>query len=738
MKKYALVLVPVFATLFLAASPALADVLSFTGASDTTVEATSQSGAAVNFTVTAADASSTPFAVTCSPLSGSTFALGTTSVSCTAVDGTGATSTTSFAVGVVDRMPPSITAPANQSFATSTFPARPTLTPATASDLVDPHPSIYVSTSTFTHGTTTVMWTATDAFGNSATTSSQVGVFLSVAGTTSVPATCTVFDTTGTAYDFPATSSPSAYLGICALKAAKDAGVISDYQMSNFPGIGLFVASIAGLAADPTSQYWALYQNDAFANCGLGCLLVAAGDTIQFQLHDFSDYDLGDRVTLHIDTLIATSTATSSPPSPSAPSSSGGGGGGGGGSFHQTLNIPAALAYLASAQHANGSFDSDLLTDWVAIAFAASDASAAKTKLKNYLLTSSPALSSATDYERHAMALQALGIDPYTGTPVDTIAPIIAAFDGNQIGSASQVNDDIFAVFPLMHAGYSASDAIIQNTIAFIVSQQKSNGSWGDADTTAAAIQALGNASSLPGVSAALTKAEQYLRTQQQQSGGFLGASGINSFSTSWALQAIAALNQSVSNWAPMGYTPQDYLAGLQQRDGGVDATTASDAMRIWATSYAIPAALNKTWDSLLTSFPKPTTNSTGATGSASLATSTAQTATTTLATALATTTLATTTPPLNELITPISPAINATTTAPALPAKPKPPTVSPTKKQATSAVVTTKVSPSLEMPAKLSLQTNPPTQTAAVASTQDTQNVFVNIWNFFKHLFGL
>lgn len=75
-----------------------------------TVEATSSAGAAVSFTATASDLVDGAVAVACTPPSGSTFALGTTTVWCSATDVRGNESADSFDVTVVDTTPPAITA----------------------------------------------------------------------------------------------------------------------------------------------------------------------------------------------------------------------------------------------------------------------------------------------------------------------------------------------------------------------------------------------------------------------------------------------------------------------------------------------------------------------------------------------------------------------------------------------------------------------------------------------------
>lgn len=72
-----------------------------------------QCGAIVNFTVTATDNCAGTITITSVPASGSFFPVGTTTVTSTAVDACGNTSTCTFTVTVVDVQPPVITCPAN-------------------------------------------------------------------------------------------------------------------------------------------------------------------------------------------------------------------------------------------------------------------------------------------------------------------------------------------------------------------------------------------------------------------------------------------------------------------------------------------------------------------------------------------------------------------------------------------------------------------------------------------------
>ena len=79
---------------------------------DRTVEATSPAGASVSFGADAADAVDGDRPVTCSPVTGATFAFGDTTVECTASDTRGNESTATFVVTVEDTVKPDLTVPA--------------------------------------------------------------------------------------------------------------------------------------------------------------------------------------------------------------------------------------------------------------------------------------------------------------------------------------------------------------------------------------------------------------------------------------------------------------------------------------------------------------------------------------------------------------------------------------------------------------------------------------------------
>jgi hypothetical protein len=118
--------------------------------------------------------------VSCLPASGSTFPLGTTTVTCKATDAAGNQGTATFTVKVVDTTPPTIAVPANMTVAATSATGAPVTYPLpSATDLVTTTLSVSCtpgSGSTFPLGTTTVTCKATDAAGNQGTATFTVTV----------------------------------------------------------------------------------------------------------------------------------------------------------------------------------------------------------------------------------------------------------------------------------------------------------------------------------------------------------------------------------------------------------------------------------------------------------------------------------------------------------------------------------------------------------------------------------
>jgi HYR domain/Autotransporter beta-domain len=160
-----------------------------------------QTSAVVSFTPTATDNVGVTSLVS-SPASGSTFALGTTTVTVTATDAAGNTDSDTFTVTVNDTQNPVATVPADIIVGNDTGQASAVVsfTPSATDNVgVTSLVSSPASGSTFAVGTTTVTVTATDAAGNTDSDTFTVTVNDTQNPVATVPADITVGNDTGQA-----------------------------------------------------------------------------------------------------------------------------------------------------------------------------------------------------------------------------------------------------------------------------------------------------------------------------------------------------------------------------------------------------------------------------------------------------------------------------------------------------------------------------------------------------------
>jgi hypothetical protein len=147
------------------------------GSANKTVEANGPAGSVVNYpTPTAVDALDGPIgAVTCAPLLGSTFPLGTTAVHCSATDSHGNVGQATFNVTVRDTTPPNLIVPAARSIYATTPTGIPNtvssvvsfLGAASATDIVDGSPAVTNNAPSFLPiGNLTITFGARDSSGN--------------------------------------------------------------------------------------------------------------------------------------------------------------------------------------------------------------------------------------------------------------------------------------------------------------------------------------------------------------------------------------------------------------------------------------------------------------------------------------------------------------------------------------------------------------------------------------------
>ena len=469
-------------------------------------------------------------------------------------------------------------------------------------------------------------------------------------------------------------------------------------------------------------------QNSDYSFTELATSTVDANAQATFTLSTTGTFSVGIQEDYYFPSVSITVTEAQTPPTQAG--GDGAGVGGGTGINHLTFNTNSALDFLSNSQNTDGSFDSALSTDWAAIALAATDPFGEETvRLRDNLLNTRPKLSDVTDFERHAMALEALGINPYSGTSINCIDAITNAFDGTQIGTVAD-NDDIFALIVLKSAGFKSNDAIIQKETAYILSTQAADGSWdGTTDMTAAAIQALIPISDVPGVNTALRQAAEYFLLNQSPDGGFgnIDSTSWGQTAVNWFIEQGTQQFNSESAWtSSLGLFPTDALATGQQQDGGVKSQN-----RVWSTSYALTAASGKSWPKILSQFQKPAALTSGNTA-AVLGASTSTTAD-------VLTPRATTTP---DVLATTSPAIIPT---PSLPISAPATTPTPVNdKKPTSKKTAAKIQTIPVLPDKIDKKITSANNIAAAAVVTNLYSnrpgLFGRIWSritsFFRRLF--
>jgi hypothetical protein len=177
---------------------------------------------------------------------------------------------------------------------------------------------------------------------------------------------------------------------------------------------------------------------------------------------------------------------------------------------------------------------------------------------------------SAISYAKPIMAIAAAGEDPRTFAGENLVAKLKSFADETQLGSADQINDDIWGILALTAAGDDATE----NSKNFILANQNDDGGWawnvgGTSDTndTSVAIMALLETGMLKS-DTAIQNALAYLQTAQNDDGGFpydpVSPFGTDSDANSdaWVIMAFNKLGEDASDAV-------QHLLSLQDEDGG-------------------------------------------------------------------------------------------------------------------------------------------------------------------------
>jgi hypothetical protein len=266
----------------------------------------------------------------------------------------------------------------------------------------------------------------------------------------------------------------------------------------------------------------------------------------------------------------------------------------------QPSNGQRALQWLqCTQQQANGQIGSSgnpiARSSEVALGLAAAgqDASAMRNgtvSLADFLKTAV-----STDVGTNGELLMARASQPTAG-PTATVAALLEAAKGSNAEYGTDIFSDALAILGLRSAGQAVAD----DAVGFLKSQQKSDGGWSadnadqygeDSNTTALVIQALLSTGVSP-TDAAITGGFRYLQSVFSQ-GGFGDGPGLSPDPNSDELGVFAILAAGLQTDAVWGPRLEQAIHDLASREvtNGPDAgAIASQFSKLFTTTYA-PAA---------------------------------------------------------------------------------------------------------------------------------------------------
>lgn len=225
-----------------------------------------------------------------------------------------------------------------------------------------------------------------------------------------------------------------------------------------------------------------------------------------------------------------------------------------------------------------------------------------------------------TDSARTVLSSIAGGLQPNRiSTDRDYVSRLAFWWSGDQVGYRDLLNDDIFAILALAHAG--APEELLQTLALNVRSQQLPDGGWhwraataerpipagvaSDTDMTAAAIGALCAAGAIPADDEQIKKGLALIEERQSiGQGGFstsASPTGTNTNTTAWVTSAFNACGIDPQNdrWTTtQGKTPFDFLLGMQNNNGSFRYMPSNPAgsANLMATYQAVSPLGGNDW----------------------------------------------------------------------------------------------------------------------------------------------
>ncbi|MFA4831638.1 MAG: prenyltransferase/squalene oxidase repeat-containing protein, partial [Patescibacteria group bacterium] len=327
-----------------------------------------------------------------------------------------------------------------------------------------------------------------------------------------------------------------------------------------------------------------------------------------------------DQITLSV-FEITTTTATSSPATDTGGGSAGGGSGGGGAPPANNVStdeinnaVNKILNFLQSREDANGKIVDAGTTDWAIMSFAANNQYADEVRNGGASLfeyardhafdDASTDPNKCATYPRRVLALLAGGVSTEDALIAHQTDKINECHVGASYGLAG-INDDIFALIVLLAVGESPQSAIVQDIINTMKQSQTDAGNFtgfSGPDMTGAAINALIYAK-VKGANVdqlIINEAKEYLKNEQLEDGSWVSDGSYAPMATSWVVMGINALGEGQSDWVRNNKNPWNVLTENLRANGSYESASSPGEVEWFATKYAVPALLGRSWPIIL------------------------------------------------------------------------------------------------------------------------------------------
>lgn len=259
------------------------------------------------------------------------------------------------------------------------------------------------------------------------------------------------------------------------------------------------------------------------------------------------------------------------------------------------FDLDNAIDFLLSNQNDDGSIGKVYESDWAMLALAATKGNGShKENAKDYLKDKTDVGDEITSLARRAMVLMALDINPYDGTDTNYISLLLQELENKDIEELS-LSELAFTGIALAKSGHAD---VAQELAEELLDEQDDDGGFTNSvgDYTGPAIEFLAMLEKTDEIDDALDAAQNYLEDVQEENGGF-----DDIYTTGWNMNGLIALGKKLTDFKhdETGNSVFSYLGENQQDSGRI----GEDKDGVWATAYAIPGALGKSWDDILHEF---------------------------------------------------------------------------------------------------------------------------------------